>query len=126
MAIRSKAKPLYCVYQAGDRATVCYRAVRENPAPPTDFLSYLDLGSSFEWWDLHRAAGVSAWTDERKAAALAMQKGMPYLAVIDLARAEPKLRWAETGAQGHVTMWAPAPFILQAVISYAETGKRAD
>ena len=118
---RAGVEPLYSVYAAGDYSVVCYRAVRERPAAPTDFLSHADLGTTFEWHLLHRAVGVSAWTDIGKATVLARRKGYPFLAALDLARADPRMPWAFTGAEGHVTIWAPGALILQAVVEYVDT-----
>lgn len=116
-------QPLYCVYRAGDLSITCYRAVSQDPAPLADFLSFIDLSTSFIWWDLHRAAGISAWEKPEQAAALARRKGYPLLAQIDLSRADPELRWARTGARGHITMWGSPPHLLQAVVTYIPTGK---
>ena len=115
-------QPLYSVYRAGDHAVRCYRAASANPAQPTDFLSHMQLAEHFEWWDLHRAAGVSAWLDPKKAAALARRKGLPVLAEIDLARGDSRIPWAQTGHPEHVTIWAPPAIVLQAVVAYADVG----
>lgn len=112
--------PLYVVYQAGDLSVVCFRAVTTNPAHPSDFLSHADLGTAFEWHMLARGVGVSAWENQEKAAALARRKGYPYLAQIDLAQADSRMPWARTGADGHVTIWAPGALILQAVVQYVD------
>jgi hypothetical protein len=113
-------EPLYCVYQAGDLACVCYRAVRQDPAQPSEFVSYADLGAVFEWYQLHRAVGVSCWVDLEKATALGRRKRYPLLAEIDLARAEPRMPWAYTGTEDHVTIWAPGALILQALVQYVD------
>lgn len=114
-------QPLYSVYRAGDRAIVCYRAVRTNPAQPVDFLSFSDVGQNFLWWDMHRAIGVSAWLDPGKAAAIGRRKGLPLVAELDLGRADERLPWAETGPPDHVTLWGPAAVLLQAVVRYVDT-----
>ena len=111
-------EPLYCVFRAGDRTVVCYRGVSNNPVQVGDFLTFADLGANFEWWEMHRAVGFSAWIEERKALALARRKSLPWLAVLDLAQADPKTPWAFTGGGGHVTIWAPPPFALPSVVSY--------
>jgi hypothetical protein len=41
-------KALFCVYRAGDPAITGYRGVANNPVQVGDFLSFVDLGASFE------------------------------------------------------------------------------
>lgn len=81
-------------------------------------MSFSDAGVNFEWWDMPRAMGVSLWDNEEKAAALARRKGFVLLAEVDLARTHEKTQWAYTGAQGHITVWAPAPVLIGAVVNY--------
>ena len=114
-------KPLYSVYQAGDLSTICFRAVRNNPAQPSDFLSFADLGTRFDWWMAHRAVGTSLWEDWLTALALARRKGFPHVASVDLARADYRTPWARTGVKSHVTVWAPAALLLQAVVNLVDT-----
>ena len=115
-------KPLYSVYRAADYPIRCFRAVTASPAPPTDFLSHMQLAESIDWWDLHRAAGVSAWLNPQKVAALARRKGLPMIAEIDLSRADGRMPWAQTGHGEHVTIWATPGILLQAVVGYADVG----
>jgi hypothetical protein len=111
---------VFCVYRAGDRPIVCYRGVANNPAQVGDFLTFADLGANFEWWDVPRAVGFSAWDGERKARALARRKNLPWVAMLDLAAADPLTPWAYTGTPGHVTVWAPALIALPAVVNYIQ------
>src|SRR6266540_5953487 len=110
-------KPLYSVYRAGDRPMVCYRGVSSNPAQPSDFLSFADSGANFEWWDLHRAIGLSAWNRPEKAVALARRKALPWVVELDLSRAHEKTPWAATGRSGHITIWAPGLALIPSAIS---------
>lgn len=112
--------PLYSVYRAGDHAITCFRWVSQNPAQVGDFLNFLDAGVGFEWWDIHRAVGVSHWVDFEKAAAFARKKGFRWVAQVDLNQAHEKTPWAFTGRQGHVTIWAPALILIPAVVNYVE------
>jgi hypothetical protein len=118
----AEPQPIYSVYRAGDVPIHCFRAVSANPAPPTDFLSHLQLAKSFDWWDIHRAAGVSAWLDPEKAVALARRRGLAVLAELDLSQTDGRLTWAQTGHEEHVTLWALPSVILQAVVGYADIG----
>jgi len=111
-------RPLYIVYRAGDHAVRCFRGVRNQPAQVADFLTFADLAPQVEWWDLPRAVGVSAWTAQEKAAAVAYNRGLPLLAEIDLSRADGRVSWAMTGKKGHVTIWAPALILIPAVVNY--------
>jgi hypothetical protein len=114
-------RPKYCVFAAGDLSTVCYRAVRQNPAQVGDFLSYADTNASFQWWRAHLANGVSCWEDIDTADALAAKGGFPYLAQLDLIQIDPKLPWARTGNRpGHVSIWALPALLLQGVVTYIQ------
>jgi hypothetical protein len=121
--------PTHCfapAYRAGDHAIVCYRAVRQNPAQLVDFVAFAHLATSYAWWDHHRAIGVSCFTDPDEAVATLGRpdKGYAYLAELDLSRMEPRTVWPPTGRQAHVTIWAPPPQLLQAVVQYADIGAR--
>jgi alkylation response protein AidB-like acyl-CoA dehydrogenase len=116
-------KPLYCVYRVQARSIVCHRVVQNNPAQVGDFLTFLDTGiRNFDWWDIARAVGLSAWVDPEKAAALARRKGRRWIATVDLSRADPLTPWGFTGTSGHITIWAPAPILLPAVVDYTSVG----
>ena len=117
----SGVRPVYCLYRAGDWPIVCYRVVSQRPAQVGDFLSFADLGTTFEWWDFPRAVGVSCWTDLARAGALALKKGMAFVAELNLQHADPRLPWAQTGHRDHVTLWGPPPLLLQAVVTYVDT-----
>jgi hypothetical protein len=114
--------PLYCVYRAGDAPIVCYRSVRSNPADVGDFISNADAGANFLWTEMHRATGISCWLTLEKCRALAIKRGDPFVAELDLSRADPAMPWAQTGPKQHVTIWAPAAALLQAVVRYVDMG----
>lgn len=113
-------EPLYSVYRASAWSIVCYRWVTQRPAGIGDFLSFSEAGTSFEWWDFPRAVGVSFWDDLEKAAALARRRDFPFLAELDLARMPGQTPWAFTGTPGHITVWAPPPLLVAAVVNYVE------
>lgn len=117
----AQPEPLYCVFRADVFSVTCYRAVRNNPPTPQDFLSFADLGTRMDWWEAHRAVGVSFWEDEQKARVLARRKGFPFVAEIDVARTDPRTPWARTGTPGHVTIWASPPVLLQGVVRLTDT-----
>lgn len=114
----AEARPLYCVYRAGDRPVACYRGVSQNPAQIADFLTFADLDIRVDWWDMHRATGVSAWTDEEKARTIAHSKRLVWIARLDLGQADERTPWAFTGRRDHVTIWAPALVLIPAVVNY--------
>lgn len=114
--MNAEPPPLYCLFRAGDLGITCYRAVQNDPPRPQDFLSFADLGTRFDWWLAHRAVGVSFWEDIETTAAFAQRRGHPFVAELDLARLDHRTPWARTGAQGHVTIWAPAALLLQGVV----------
>ena len=120
MARPRNPKPLYSVFDSGTLSTICWRAVGQEPADPTDFLSHMQLGSNIDWWQLHRAVGVSAWEDREKAAALATRQRYPLLARLDLSLGDPRLPWARTGSPGHVTLWAPPALFLEYIAGYEQ------
>lgn len=123
MAGPPESQPIYCVYRSGARSLVCHRVVQNNPAQVGDFLTFLDSGiKNFDWWDIARAVGVSAWEDAEKAMALARRKGAPWVATLDLARADPRTPWAFTGSPGHITIWAPPVILQPAVVDYTPAG----
>lgn len=108
------------MYRARLRAVTCHRVVAQNPAQVGDFLSFAEMGASFEWWDLHRAVGVSHWEDAETAAAVARGQGKDWLAVVDLSRADGRTPWAYVGRRSHITVWAPPPVLLAAVVDYVQ------
>jgi hypothetical protein len=116
----ARPEPLYSVYRAGAWSVTCYRWVSQSPAPIGDFLSFMEAGTAYEWWDFPRAVGVSFWDDREKASALAKRKEFPLLAELDLARMPEQTPWAYTGASGHITVWGPAPLLVAAVVNYIE------
>lgn len=113
------AGPVLSIYRAEADPIVCFRAVRNAPAQPGDFVPFAATGARYAWWDELLAFGLSAW-DSPQAAAAATRRRLPYVATLDLALGHPEIRWAATRTPGHVTLWAPAPALLQTVVSYAE------
>lgn len=117
------ADPELVVYRAETDSIVCYRGVRNAPAQPGDFVSFAESRASYQWWNEILAIGVSAW-DTPRAAAAATRNRFPYIATLDLAVAHPEVKWAATRTYGHVTLWAPAPVLLDSVVGYTQSPTR--
>jgi hypothetical protein len=108
--------PRYVIYDGEALDDVVYRVVDECPPPPEEFRSYMELGRNVQAYNFFRATGVSFFRTEAAAARSAQQYRLgDRIAAVDIR--DRRIFWAETGGNGHLTVWAPAGILAGLVVS---------
>lgn len=114
-----EATPLFLVFDGAALEGLLYRIVERCPPTLDDFRSYEALGRPYDRRDFFKGVGVSVHTSHRRAIATARRYGLGRgVSALDL-RVDP-IAWARTGAQGHVTVWAPPELLLRSVVQCDE------
>jgi hypothetical protein len=114
-SIRKRRIPLYLVYQGRDLGEPLYRIVKRCPPTLQDFLSYEALGSRYNRRDFLRGTGISTYLSVKRAEEIAGRfRHGDAIATLDVDC--DGVTWAETGARGHVTVWATPDLLLARVV----------
>ena len=92
-----------------------YRIVKRCPPVLDDFKSYEVLGRAYDRRDFFIGTGVSMHRTPKRAISMARRFGLGRgIAALEL-RTAP-IVWAGTRLGGHITVWAPAETLLDAVV----------
>ena len=117
----TKATPLFLVYSASDLDSVVYRAVSGCPPRLDDFRSYVELGVPHTSRQRFRATGISVSRDTPTLRRRMKRFGLgPAIATLDLRGTEAV--WTESGGRSHLTIWLPAPDLLERVVPCDDHG----
>jgi hypothetical protein len=117
--VRREPAPLFLVFDGAALEGLLYRIVERCPPTLDDFRSYEALGRPYNRRDFFKGTGVSMHTTAARSRKVARRYSRGGgVATVEL-RGAP-IAWARTGGQGHVTVWAPAERLLEAVVQCDE------
>jgi hypothetical protein len=109
-------EPRYVIYDGEALDDLVYRVVDECPPSPNDFRSYVELGRTVQAYHFFRATGVSVHRTKEAARRAGQRYGLgARIAEVDIR--DRRIFWAETGNEGHLTVWAPAAILAELVVS---------
>ncbi len=101
-----------------------YRSVLSNPPTRADFLSYADLGLSFDDGIpevREMARGVSVYATLPQARRRARSRQEPFVAEVRIPDSGPIVFRRTGSGRGHYTLWGDADALLATVIAVQPT-----